>query len=46
MFVNEAVVSDPGFPNGGIKDSGYGRECYKDGLVEIANKKTIVIGKI
>lgn len=45
VFINEAGGSDPGIPGGGIKDSGYGRECYKDGLMETANRKTIVFGK-
>ena len=45
VFVNEIVVSDPAIPNGGIKDSGYGRECYKDGIQETMNRKTIVYGK-
>ncbi len=39
IFINELVMTDPSFPNGGIKDSGYGRECYKDGLFEISNRK-------
>ncbi len=38
-------MSDPSFPSGGIKESGFGKECYKDGLIEIANRKTIIIGK-
>jgi succinate-semialdehyde dehydrogenase/glutarate-semialdehyde dehydrogenase len=46
VFINEAVGSDPAIPTGGIKESGYGRECYKDGLYETANRKTIVYGKI
>jgi len=44
VFINEVVGSNPGIPNG-YKDSGYGRECYKDGLFETINRKAIVIGK-
>jgi succinate-semialdehyde dehydrogenase/glutarate-semialdehyde dehydrogenase len=44
VFINEITNSDPSIPNGGVKDSGYGRECYKDGLLEIINRKGIVIG--
>jgi hypothetical protein len=25
-----------------VKNSGYGRECYSDGLLEIANRKSII----
>jgi succinate-semialdehyde dehydrogenase/glutarate-semialdehyde dehydrogenase len=46
VFINEIVMSDPGVPGGGVKDSGYGRECYKDGLLEISNRKGVVIGKL
>lgn len=45
VFINENVGSNPAVPNGGVKDSGYGRECFKDGLLETINRKAIVIGK-
>jgi succinate-semialdehyde dehydrogenase/glutarate-semialdehyde dehydrogenase len=44
VFINDVMSTDPSLPSGGVKDSGYGRECYKDGLFEIMNRKTIVIG--
>lgn len=44
VFINEIVVSDPAIPGGGVKDSGYGRECYSDGFHETINRKSIVIG--
>lgn len=37
------VISDSAIPNGGIKDSGHGRECYSDGMLETCNKKIIVV---
>ena len=46
VFINDAVASDPTIPGGGVKDSGFGRECYKDGLFEIINRKAILIGKL
>ena len=42
VFVNEMVASGSEYPGGGIKGSGYGRESYKDGLLDTANRKTIV----
>ena len=42
VFVNQCGFTGSDFPNGGIKGSGYGRECYKDGLLDTANRKTIV----
>jgi succinate-semialdehyde dehydrogenase / glutarate-semialdehyde dehydrogenase len=42
VFINSCVVSGSDFPSGGIKGSGYGRECYSDGLYDTANRKTIV----
>lgn len=42
VFVNDAVASGSEYPGGGIKGSGYGRECYSDGLLDTANRKTII----
>ena len=42
VFVNDCVGSGSEYPGGGIKGSGFGRECYSDGLLDISNRKTII----
>lgn len=41
VAVNDHVKSDPRFPFGGIKSSGYGREMGEYGFIELLNIKTV-----
>jgi acyl-CoA reductase-like NAD-dependent aldehyde dehydrogenase len=41
VSINNVVASDPRVPFGGIKNSGFGRELSKFGLMEFANIKAV-----
>ena len=44
VWVNTALVTDPSMPNGGFKQSGWGRENGPDGLDAFLETKSVMAG--
>ena len=45
-YINELMKTASDLPSGGIKNSGFGRECGQIGLREFTNVKAVTIRKV
>lgn len=45
-YINEMMKTSSDLPSGGIKNSGFGRECGAQGLKEFTNQKAVTIRKL
>ena len=43
LYVNDFVQSQSDVPCGGVKNSGIGKECHREGLLDLSMSKSIVI---
>jgi succinate-semialdehyde dehydrogenase/glutarate-semialdehyde dehydrogenase len=43
LFINSMVMADSRLPVGGVKGSGFGRECGEYGIHELTNIRTVVL---
>lgn len=42
VSINQALFRGSDFPSGGIKDTGYGLDSHREGILEISNRKSLI----
>ena len=43
IYVNDFVQSQSDVPSGGVKNSGFGKECHREGHLDLSMAKSIII---